>query len=100
MNLNVYVVRTTDGVNLKDSAPCIDCFMKMKQLGIKNIIYSSETGIIKKRVEHYVPKTISLGRLYMLHDCKKKITRDQLMVFREKQLDIYFKDVLQKSKTN
>jgi hypothetical protein len=91
LNLSVYVVRTTDGKNIKDSAPCIDCFTKMKQLGIKNIIYSSEDNkIIKRRVVNYKPKTISLGRLFLMKNCEKKITREQLKVFRENELHKYY----------
>lgn len=93
LNLSVYVVRTTDGTNLKDSAPCIDCYTKMKQLGIKNIIYSGDNGeIIKKRVIKYKPKTISLGRLFLMHNCEKRITRDHLIRFRQKHLQQYYSE--------
>ena len=39
----MYIVRI--GPNgMKDSAPCVDCSTKMKELGIKKIIYSNSDG--------------------------------------------------------
>lgn len=41
--MTMYVVRI--GPNgMKDSAPCVDCSTKMKELGIKKIIYSNSDG--------------------------------------------------------
>lgn len=53
-----------------DSAPCKDCYFKMCEIGIKNIIYSSsdEKGIVtivKEKLKDYKPKTISLGRQFI-----------------------------------
>lgn len=41
--MTMYVVRI--GPNgMKDSAPCVDCSTKMKELGIKKLIYSTSDG--------------------------------------------------------
>jgi hypothetical protein len=50
-----------------DSAPCKDCYEKMKEIGVKKIIYSSgESGVMAKlRFKNYIPKTITLGRQYI-----------------------------------
>jgi deoxycytidylate deaminase len=68
--MNVYVVRKKSETNMGDSAPCNDCYHKMCELGIKNIIYSSsdEKGlvtIVKQKLKDYKPKTISLGRQFI-----------------------------------
>lgn len=68
-NLSVYVVRKKNQTKLGDSAPCRDCYNKMMEFGIKNIIYSCDTQdgvqIIKQRLKDYIPKTISLGRQFI-----------------------------------
>lgn len=53
-----------------ESAPCKDCYIKMCELGIKNIIYSAlnkdnKVVIIKQKLRDYKPKTISLGRQFI-----------------------------------
>ena len=68
--MNVYVVRKKNSESiLGESAPCEDCYKKMMEIGIKNIIYSAETDdgvtIIKQRLRDYKPKTISLGRQFI-----------------------------------
>jgi hypothetical protein len=68
--LNVYVVRKKNSESiLGESAPCEDCYKKMIEIGIKNIIYSADTDdgvtIIKQRLRDYKPKTISLGRQFI-----------------------------------
>ena len=68
--MNVYVVRKKNSKNiLGESAPCEDCYKKMMEIGIKNIIYSADTEdgvtIIKQRLKNYRPKTISLGRQFI-----------------------------------
>ena len=68
--LNVYVVRKKNSESiLGESAPCEDCYKKMMEIGIKNIIYSADTDdgvtIIKQRLRDYKPKTISLGRQFI-----------------------------------
>ena len=71
LKLNVYVVRkkTNSESKLGESAPCKDCYNKMVEIGVKNIIYSAETeegvSIVKQRLTDYKPKTISLGRQFI-----------------------------------
>ena len=41
--MTIYVTRL--GPNgMKDSAPCVDCATKMKELGIKRVVYSNSDG--------------------------------------------------------
>lgn len=68
--LNVYVVRKkNNGSIMGESAPCLDCYKKMMEIGVKNIIYSAETEngieLIKQRLRDYTPKTITLGRQFI-----------------------------------
>lgn len=66
-NFTVYVVRTSSYGEMVDSAPCMDCYERMKEIGVKKIVYSSGTAgeITKLRFKDYVPKTITLGRQYI-----------------------------------
>jgi len=52
-----------------ESAPCRDCYEKMRIIGVKNIVYSAETNtgikLVKQRLRDYKPKTITLGRQYI-----------------------------------
>lgn len=41
--ITIYVVRITSN-GVMNSAPCIDCMNKLKELNIKNIIYSNNCG--------------------------------------------------------
>lgn len=63
--ITIYVVRISPK-GLKDSAPCVDCTNKMKQLGIKKVIYSNaEGGITLCKLKDYetTKKTRSRKRL-------------------------------------
>lgn len=54
---------------LKDSAPCVDCYESMKRLGIKTIVYSTSSGaIVKSRLNAYKPSSYSLGRRFIMND--------------------------------
>lgn len=65
-NFNVYVVRTTKNNDLKDSAPCKDCYEVMLNIGVKYIIYSNNDETITKiKLIEYIPKTISLGKQFI-----------------------------------
>lgn len=54
---------------MSESSPCKDCYEKMMEFGVKNIVYSVETEngikIVKQRLNEYLPKTISLGRQFI-----------------------------------
>lgn len=76
--MSVYVVRTNKTGLINDSAPCYDCHHKMKELGIKNIIYSVEGGGFKKvRCRDYEAKSMSFGKMYILGGYKP-LKRDKV----------------------
>lgn len=63
---------------MNDSAPCFDCHKTMKELGIKNIIYSIAGGeFIKIRCSNYEPKTVSFGKMFILGGYKP-LKRDEV----------------------
>lgn len=56
---------------LRDSSPCLDCYTKMIEYGVKNIIFSCDDGsIMKVRLKHFKPKVISLGRQFLNSNCE------------------------------
>ena len=66
---NVYVIRRSSGGYLNNSKPCYDCYQRMKDYGVKYIIYSSTNGImIKRRIRDFrPPQHKTLGRRYIEH---------------------------------
>lgn len=40
-----------DGFTLRDSAPCRDCHKTLTLLGIKKVIYTSNSGVVQTRLE-------------------------------------------------
>jgi len=56
--ITIYVVRITSN-GLMNSAPCFDCMNKLKQLNIKNIVYSNSNGGISfcKTINYQTNKT-------------------------------------------
>ena len=47
----------------RDSAPCADCSQKMKELGVKKVIYTNaDGGITACKVSEYHTTKISTGR--------------------------------------
>jgi deoxycytidylate deaminase len=79
-NLTVYIVRTSKKLeNLENSAPCVDCYKKMKEIGVSKIVYSSDNGEIKKeRMKNYKPKTISRGRRNILRSKHHVSNKEEL----------------------
>jgi len=72
-NTSVYIVRTSNSGNhkLADSSPCLDCYNKMKKVGINMLIYSGSNGeILKQRFRDYVPKMYTYGRRFILNGFK------------------------------
>lgn len=56
---------------LRDSSPCLDCYNKMLEYGVKNIIFSCDDGsIMKVRLKQFKPKVISLGRQFLNANCQ------------------------------
>lgn len=77
-NLTVYVVRRSKSGIIGESAPCYDCYNKMKDLGVKMLVYSNEHGEFeKKRFRDYKPKEKSLGR-YFIEMGYKQVHRNQI----------------------
>ena len=69
--LTLYIVRVSYNGNIHGSAPCKDCTKTMNSLGIKRIVYSTDTGdLVSCKMCDYVPITSSLGRRYIESDFK------------------------------
>lgn len=65
-NFNVYVIRKTNNDGLNDSAPCHDCYCKMREIGVKYIIFSNKDGSLTKiKARDFTPSRISLGRQFI-----------------------------------
>ena len=64
-NISVYIVRVSSANEFRDSSPCLDCYRKMKELGVKRIIYSVNDGIIKTNLRDFKPSVMSLGRQFI-----------------------------------
>ena len=47
--ISLYVMRTSSNGDVACSAPCIDCFLKMKEFNIKRIVYIGHDGELKKK---------------------------------------------------
>lgn len=62
----LYIVRTDNKGELKESGPCIDCLQRIKQLNIKKIIYScNNNSVVISKPKDYTPVHLSLGRRYI-----------------------------------
>ena len=61
----LYIVRTDNEGNYKNSAPCINCFNVMRELNIKKIIFSSENDFEIHKTNEYSTKHISHGNRYL-----------------------------------
>ena len=61
--ITIYVVRITSN-GLMNSAPCSDCMKKLKELNVKNIVYSNHNGgvTICKTVNYHTNR-LSFARL-------------------------------------
>lgn len=52
--INLYIVRISSLGEVMCSAPCIDCFFKMKEFNIKSLVYIGHDGdIIKRNFEDF-----------------------------------------------
>ena len=64
--MKLYIVRLNRDNELKDSRPCVNCYHKIKELGIKKVIYSTEDSCIEcKKVSEYYTDKSSLGYSYI-----------------------------------
>ena len=64
-NISVYIVRVSSAYELRDSSPCLDCYRKMKELGVKRIIYSVNDGVVKMNLKDFTPSVLTLGRQFI-----------------------------------
>jgi len=61
--ISLYIARVTINGELACSAPCIDCFMKMKDFNMRSLIYiNHDGGITKRSFDDFHTTHISSGR--------------------------------------
>ena len=63
--ITLYVVRLSKQDTLKDSRPCINCHKRLKEWGIKKIVYSTDCGLEEVKTQDYIPQKYSLGHRYI-----------------------------------
>lgn len=79
-HLTIYIARQSISGVIGESAPCHDCYEKMKELGVKTIVYSTNDGTFKKiRFRDYVPKDKSHGR-YFIETGFKQVDRKRNLI--------------------
>ena len=60
--ITLYVARVSSQ-GVRDSAPCADCSQKMKELGVKKVIYTNAEGSLTScKVSEYETTRRSTGR--------------------------------------
>ena len=58
--ITVYSMRLgKDG--MKDSAPCLNCFNCMRQLGVKRVVYVENSKLISKKIKDYTTNYTTTG---------------------------------------
>ncbi len=61
--ITLYIMRTSSSGDIACSAPCIDCFLKMKEFNIKGIVYIGHDGQMTKRnMDTFQTTHISSGK--------------------------------------
>lgn len=61
--ITLYIMRRSSAEELACSAPCIDCFLKIKEFNIKYIIYVGHDGEMKKRnLDTFETSHVSSGK--------------------------------------
>ena len=67
--LKLYIVRIDSKGELRDSRPCLSCFNKLKELGIKKVIYSTQDSNIesKKLSEYSTLDQVSVINLLIIY---------------------------------
>ena len=48
-NITVIVIRYSAG-KIHNSKPCVECCYMLKQLGVKRVVYSVDSGVVKEKV--------------------------------------------------
>lgn len=59
--VTLYIVRVSNDGQMKDSSPCANCFYLMRQFPIKHIVYTTNNGLYKCKLNDYVSNFISSG---------------------------------------
>lgn len=61
--MDIYVVRVSSSSNICKSDPCKDCLKFIKNMGIRNIIFSlNDNEILKVKVNEWETEHVSKGR--------------------------------------
>lgn len=64
--MKLYIVRVNNEGELKDSRPCVNCYNKIKELGIRKIIYSTADSTIERvNISDYHTERPSFGFSYI-----------------------------------
>jgi len=67
--IKLYIVRLNRDGELKDSRPCVNCYNKIKEFGIRKIIYSTADSCIEcKKVSEYHTERLSFGYSYIINN--------------------------------
>ena len=67
--IKLYIVRLNRDGELKDSRPCVNCYNKIKEFGIRKIIYSTADSCIEcKKVSEYYTERLSFGYSYITNN--------------------------------
>mgnify|MGYP001290971238 CR=1 FL=1 len=70
--ITMYITRIGQDGELRESAPCHDCYEKMLFYGIKTIIFTTENQdttdveIVKYNIEDFNPSVVTTGQRFML----------------------------------
>jgi len=69
LNVDVFVVRIDKNNKLKNSYPCNSCIRRLFEIGVKNLYYSNEDGIIvKERVCNLENRFCTSGDRYIFRN--------------------------------
>lgn len=67
----LYVVRTDNAGNYRNSAPCSHCHHVISLLNIKKIVFSIDDGFVSYKTEDYTTDHISHGNRFIKTLSKK-----------------------------
>ena len=60
--MTLYVVRLNETMTkCLNSSPCTDCYHKLIKIGLKQIVYSTNTGYESVKMKDYIPTRITEG---------------------------------------
>lgn len=83
LKIDIFVIRIDNQNNLKNSYPCNNCIHKFFEIGVKNIYYSNENGIIvKEKVSNLETRFYTSGDRYILRNNFHLTTRTPMIFHR------------------